>query len=112
MAKKNDIKRKKDRKDYAKNEKAIESKQNTYKQDVVKTVSPLGLGAVAGIISYFINLEAHRDPLGIIVLVLFIYVHKFILPKFDIEPAGKDWAVISFLSFTTWYISWTFMLNA
>jgi len=88
-----------------------EVKEENYREDVIKTLSPLSLGIVAGAVSYLISLEGYRDPLGIIVLVIFIYLHKFILPAFRIEPVGKDWALLSFLTFTAWYISWTFLLN-
>jgi hypothetical protein len=86
--------------------------EDIYMKDAIKTIFPLFLGAIAGMVSYLISLEGYRDPIGIIVLVIFIYIHKFILPKFEIELASKDWAVISFLTLTTWYISWTFLLNA
>lgn len=88
-----------------------EAKKVSYKEEVVKTLLPLSFGVLAGTISYLISLEGYRDPLGIIILVIFIYLHKFILPAFRIEPVGKDWALLSFLTFTSWYISWTFLLN-
>jgi hypothetical protein len=86
--------------------------KDSYRKDVAKTILPLALGVIAGTISYLISLEGYRDPIGIVVLVIFIYLHKFILPKFEVELAGKDWATLSFLTFTAWYISWTFLLNA
>ncbi len=88
-----------------------EQKSTDYRSDVVKTLFPLFLGAVAGIISYFATIGASRDPIGIIILVLFIYLHKFILPRMNVEPKGKDWIVLSFLSFAAWYIAWTILLN-
>lgn len=88
-----------------------EQKSEEYRNDVIKTLIPLSLGSIAGIISYYTTIGASRDPIGIIILVLFIYLHKFILPKMNVEPKGKDWIAISFLSFTTWYIFWTILLN-
>lgn len=86
--------------------------EESYQVGVVKTLLPLGMGLIAGIISFLITQGGgQRDPLGIIALVLLIYAQKPILPKFGIEPKGKDWALLGFLSFTAWYISWTFILN-
>ncbi len=78
----------------------------------LKTFLPLLLGIVAGIVSYAITGDMRsRDPFGILVLVMFIYIHKFLLPKFDITIETKDWLGISFLTLATWYISWTLLLN-
>jgi len=81
-------------------------------RDLIKTVIPLAMGVVAGIISFSLtgNIRA-RDPFGIIILVLFVYAHKFILPKFGIELEGKDFLGIGFLTLASWYISWTLLLN-
>ncbi|HIP25435.1 MAG TPA: hypothetical protein EYG81_03080 [Archaeoglobus profundus] len=83
-----------------------------YRTDLIKTLVPIGFGVIAGIISFFItgNLRS-RDPLGIIILVLMIYLHKFILPKLGVKLEAKDWLSISFMTFTTWYIAWTILLN-
>ncbi len=78
----------------------------------LKTYIPLALGIVAGIITYYVtNGLRSRDPLGIIILVIFIYIHKFILPKFSVKIESKDWVGIAFLTLVTWYISWTLLLN-
>ncbi len=78
----------------------------------LKTFLPLLLGIVAGVVSYAITGDMRsRDPFGILVLVMFIYIHKFLLPKFDITIETKDWLGISFLTLATWYISWTLLLN-
>jgi len=79
---------------------------------MIRTLLPIAFGGIAGLISFALTANApKRDPLGIIVLVFMIYVHKFILPRFDKKPEGKDWAAISFLSFASWYVVWTFLLN-
>ena len=78
----------------------------------LKTFLPLLLGIVAGVVSYAITGDMRsRDPFGILVLVMFIYIHKFLLPRFDITIETKDWLGISFLTLATWYISWTLLLN-
>ncbi|HIP63230.1 MAG TPA: hypothetical protein EYH04_03845 [Archaeoglobus profundus] len=83
-----------------------------YRADLIKTFVPIGFGVIAGIISFLIagNLRA-RDPLGIIILVLMIYLHKLTLPKLGVKLEAKDWLSISFIAFTTWYITWTILLN-
>jgi len=84
-----------------------------YKSGLIKTIIPLLLGVVAGVISFFITGDIRkRDPLGIIVLVFLIYVNKFILPKVGVKLEGKDWVGIGFMAFAGWYITWTFLLNA
>lgn len=76
-----------------------------------KVLIPLFLGVLAGLVSYLITLDVRaRDPLGIIVLVIFIYIQKFILSKFG-KIEAKDWASISFTTFAGWYIFWVFLLN-
>ncbi len=83
------------------------------RENFIKTVVPLILGIVAGVLSFLIaDGIRSRDPLGIIVLVLFIYVNKFLLPKLNVKLESKDWAGISLMSFAGWYITWTFLLNA
>lgn len=78
----------------------------------VKTYLPLIMGSIAGIISFLItgNLRG-RDGLAIIILFLFIYLHKFLIPKFGVEIEAKDWIGISFLTISSWYILWTILLN-
>jgi len=83
------------------------------REGLIKTVIPLILGVVAGVLSFLITDGIRsRDPLGIIVLVFLIYVNKFILPKLSVNLEGKDWVAISFMCFAGWYITWTFLLNA
>jgi len=78
----------------------------------LKTYLPLLFGVFAGVLSYIITDQVRsRDPLGIIVLVFFVYIHKFILPKWGVKIESKDWVGISFLTLATWYISWTLLLN-
>lgn len=78
-----------------------------------KTIVSLVLGLIAGFLSFLItNGIRSRDPIGIIVLVLFIYVHKFLMPRIGVEIESKDWLTISLMCFAGWYISWTFLLNA
>ncbi len=82
------------------------------KDEDAKTYIPVALGALAGLISYLItDGNRSRDPLGIIVLVLLIYVNKYLLPKIGVKVESRDWAGITFLTFATWYIVWTFLLN-
>lgn len=81
-------------------------------KDIAKTAIPIILGAIAGIFSMSITQGIReRDAFGIIVLVVFIYIQKFLFPKIEIKVEPKDWVGISFLSLASWYVCWTFLLN-
>jgi hypothetical protein len=86
----------------------MERKEETY--NAVKTFLPFVSGAFAGLLSW-IAANPSRDPVGIVILVLFIYMHKFVFLRLGMEVKGKDWILIAFLTFTMWYIVWTFLLN-
>jgi len=80
--------------------------------ELKKTLIPIILGAVAGLISFLVTQDLRqRDAFGIIILVLLVYVQKFIFPKLGIELKAKDWVGISFLTLSSWYILWTFLLS-
>lgn len=81
-------------------------------REIKKTLTPIICGIIAGVLSFLATGEfRQRDAFGIIILVFLIYVQKFILPKMGVELEGKDWAGIAFLTFSSWYISWTILLN-
>ncbi len=81
-------------------------------RELKKTLLPIGMGVIAGILSFLVTGEMRqRDAFGIIILVFMIYLQKFIMPKIGVELEGKDWAGVAFLTFSSWYISWTFALN-
>ena len=83
-----------------------------YGKELMKTFIPIVLGCIAGFLSFLIsNGIRSRDPLGIMVLVFLIYVNKFIMPKLGIELESRDWAGIGFMTFVSWYMIWTFLLN-
>lgn len=102
------------RKDKREKEKKAEEAMEEYNlaREMKKTLTPIIFGVIAGILSFLVTGEfRQRDAFGIIILVFLIYTQKFILPKMGVELEGKDWAGIAFLTFSTWYISWTIMLN-
>ncbi len=82
-------------------------------EDLAKAYIPFALGCVAGFISYLITLgDVKRDPIGIIVLVISIYLNKFLLPKVGVkELKATDWLTITGLAAGAWYMVWTFLLN-
>ncbi|MEM0022816.1 MAG: hypothetical protein QXM23_04575 [Archaeoglobaceae archaeon] len=81
-------------------------------KDLAKTIVPIALGVIAGVVSMLITQGIReRDPFGIIVLVMFIYIQKFLFPKLGIKLEPKDWLSISFLSLASWYVCWTLILN-
>jgi len=80
--------------------------------ELKKTLIPIILGAVAGLISFLVTQDLRqRDAFGIIILVLLIYVQKFIFPRLGIGLKARDWVGLSFLTLSSWYILWTFLLN-
>lgn len=80
--------------------------------ELKKVFVPVLLGIVAGFVSFLITQDLRqRDAFGIIILVFFIYVQKFLFPKFGIELKAKDWIGLSFITLSSWYIAWTILLN-
>ncbi|MEM4472720.1 MAG: hypothetical protein QXR27_01085 [Archaeoglobaceae archaeon] len=81
-------------------------------KEILKVLVPLILGAFAGIFSMLITQDLReRDAFGITILVIFIYIQKFIFSRLKIKLEPKDWLSISFLSLSSWYVTWTFLLN-
>ncbi len=82
-------------------------------EEMVKAYIPFLLGCVSGFISYIITIgNLKRDPIGIIVLVVFIYLNKFLLPKLGVKKLKTmDWLTITGLAVGGWYMVWTFLLN-
>ncbi|MCS7144385.1 MAG: hypothetical protein NZ879_05120 [Archaeoglobaceae archaeon] len=80
--------------------------------ELKKVFVPIILGTLAGFLSFFITQDLRqRDAFGIIILVLFIYIQKFIFPKLEIKLQTKDWIGLSFITLSSWYIAWTILLN-
>ncbi len=90
----------------------VEEEEYSMAKELKKTLIPIAIGVIAGILSFLATGEMRqRDAFGIIILVFLIYIQKFIMPKIGVELEGKDWAGIAFLTFSSWYISWTIALN-
>ncbi|MEM1578143.1 MAG: hypothetical protein QXN34_03325 [Archaeoglobaceae archaeon] len=80
--------------------------------EMKKVLIPIFLGIIAGLLSFLITQNLReRDAFGIIVLVFFIYLQKFIFPKIKIKLEPKDWVGLAFLCLTGWYVTWVFLLN-
>ncbi|MEM0214857.1 MAG: hypothetical protein QXU31_08455 [Archaeoglobaceae archaeon] len=80
--------------------------------ELKKVFVPVLLGILAGIASFMITQDLRqRDAFGIIILVFFIYIQKFLFRKFGIELKARDWIGLSFMTLSSWYIIWTFLLN-
>jgi hypothetical protein len=82
---------------------------------VKMVIVPSMFGALAGVLSYalFLNAESTR-PYSLIVLVLAIYVQKFVLPMLGVDSKRfgfKDWFFLSFMTFCFWFVAWTLLLN-
>ncbi len=88
---------------------------------VIRTAIAVVLGVVAGLASFY--LAGTMDPttgiqpmpvIGLLVLILAIVIQKtiFMLIKIDISKLGKkDWFYQGFMTFATWFLSWTIMLS-
>ncbi len=111
-------------------EEKVANKKDRHAERVIRTAIACGLGMVAGIVSYYLAgtpnpinesmIEAgltgvQATPLvGILVLLVAIVLQKslFMVLKIDTSKLGKkDWFYQAFLTFATWYLSWTLMLS-
>ncbi|MDO5845917.1 MAG: 4Fe-4S binding protein [Methanocorpusculum sp.] len=88
---------------------------------IVRTGIACGLGMIAGLASYYLagamNPETGIQPnplIGVLVLLVAIVIQKsvFMIIKIDVSKLGKkDWFYQGFMTFATWYLSWTLMLS-
>ncbi len=111
-------------------EEKIASKKARHAERVIRTAISCGLGMAAGIVSYYLAgtpnpindsmIEAglagvQATPLvGVLVLLVAIVIQKslFMVLKIDTSKLGKkDWFYQAFMTFATWYLSWTLMLS-
>ncbi|MDO5845118.1 MAG: 4Fe-4S binding protein [Methanocorpusculum sp.] len=117
-------------------EEKIAGKKSRHVERVIRTAIACGLGIVAGIVSFFLagtpsaiapaaNVTdvlnttyaggVQANPfVGILVLLVAIVIQKtiFMLIKIDTSKLGKkDWFYQGFMTFGTWYLSWTMMLS-
>ncbi len=108
----------------------VANKKARHAERVIRTAIACGLGMVAGLVSYYLAgtpnpintsmIEAglagvQANPIvGILVLLVAIVLQKslFMVIKIDTSKLGKkDWFYQAFLTFATWYLSWTLMLS-
>lgn len=111
-------------------EEKVANKKARHAERVIRTAIACGLGMVAGLVSYYLAgtpnpintsmIEAglagvQANPIvGILVLLVAIVLQKslFMVIKIDTSKLGKkDWFYQAFLTFATWYLSWTLMLS-
>lgn len=88
---------------------------------VIRTAIACVLGMLAGLASFY--LAGAMDPLtgtqpmpviGLLVLILAIVIQKtiFMVIRIDVSKLGKkDWFYQGFMTFATWFLSWTMMLS-
>lgn len=90
----------------------VQEEEYDMAKELKKVFVPIIFGVIAGLLSFVATGEIRqRDAFGIIILVFMIYIQKFVLPKIGVNLEGKDWVGIAFLTFSSWYISWTMVLN-
>ena len=111
-------------------EEKVTRKKAQHSERIVRTAIACGLGMAAGIVSYYLAgtqnpvndamIEAglagvQANPIvGILVLLVAIVIQKslFMIIRIDTSKLGKkDWFYQAFLTFATWYLSWTLMLS-
>ncbi len=111
-------------------EEKVTRKKAQHAERVIRTAIACGLGMIAGLVSYYLAgtpnpinesmIEAglagvQANPIvGILVLLVAIVIQKslFMVIKIDTSKLGKkDWFYQAFLTFATWYLSWTLMLS-
>lgn len=96
-------------------------KKSEHVNRVIRTAIACVLGMLAGLASFY--LAGSMDPvtgvqpmpvIGLLVLVLAIVIQKtiFMVLRFDVSKLGKkDWFYQGFMTFATWFLSWTMMLS-
>ncbi len=96
-------------------------KKASHVERVIRTAIACGLGMAAGIVSFYLagtpDAATGIQPtpvVGFLVLLVAIVIQKsiFMLIKIDTSKLGKkDWFYQGFMTFATWYLSWTLMLS-
>ena len=88
---------------------------------IIRTAIACILGMIAGVSSFY--LAGAMDPvtgtqpmpvIGLLILVLAIVIQKtiFMVIRIDVSKLGKkDWFYQGFMTFVTWFLSWTMMLS-
>ncbi len=96
-------------------------KKSEHVNRVIRTAIACVLGMLAGLASFY--LAGEMDPLtgvqpmpviGLLILVLAIVIQKtiFMVIRIDVSKLGKkDWFYQGFMTFATWFLSWTMMLS-
>lgn len=104
-------------------EEKLQGKKHRHVDRVIRTAIACLLGIIAGVVSFY--LAGTPDPalsykqampvIGLLVLVLAIVIQKSIfmlIKKIDLDAMGKkDWFYQGFMTFCTWFLSWTMMLT-
>ena len=96
-------------------------KKSEHVNRVIRTAIACILGMLSGIASFY--LAGTMDPvtgtqpmpvMGLLTLVLAIVIQKtiFMVIRIDVSKLGKkDWFYQGFMTFVTWFLSWTMMLS-
>jgi cell division protein FtsW (lipid II flippase) len=97
-------------------EKQERNKEEEYREGIKKTVTPLLFGILAGIVSFFVALSNSNPAWDIntslLILLLTIMVQKFVFPLLHTSiKEAKDWIYISFITFFSWFIAFSLLLN-
>ncbi len=95
----------------ARDMKKKEKEKAEYKEGLIKTLTPLLFGALAGVISFYVIKNPISED-GLLIAILMVMVQKFVYPFLHTSLEGaKDWIYISFITLFCWFISFSLLLN-
>lgn len=78
------------------------------------SILPAALGVVAGFLSSPYMLSTAHQTLSIIILVLAIYVQKYLYTPWGLDSSKFDWKAwfyVGFMTFCFWYVTWAIIAN-
>jgi hypothetical protein len=94
-------------------------KQAQHMDRLKRTGIACGMGILAGVLSFYIDVGpvgiTPGTALGILFLLAGIVFQKYVFLAMRMDYLGltaKDWLYQGFMTFSLWFISWTILLSA
>lgn len=92
-------------------QRGTDKRRAEYAEGLKKTLIPVALGLLAGAIAYSVA----PDPVsgdGLLIAFLMVITQKFLFPIVHTKLEGpKDYLYVSFMTFFSWFIAFTLLLN-
>ncbi len=92
-------------------QRGTDKRREEYVDGLKKTLVPVVLGLLAGVIAYFVA----PDPVsgdGLLIAFLMVITQRFLFPIIHTKLEGpKDWLYVSFMTLFSWFIAFTLLLN-